>query len=163
MAVAMVMAVVVAMLLVGAVGMGLLSASLRTSGAQRTAARALACAEAGLAAGRVFFLDQVGTWNSFLACNTGAPCPAGYPLRGAAGSDGQASYEVRLRDNRDEPPPAQDNPLTDLDLTVIIESRCTDPDLPPRVLLQHVSFDTTQLPDYRAQAGHGRARTGNQN
>lgn len=164
MAVAMIMVVLGALMLIGAVGAGLLSANLRTAGAQRIAARALYCAEAGLAAGRTFFLANAGMVNAILQCNAGqAACPTGYPVRGSAASDGSASFEVTISDNYDELPPQQGNPLQDADLIVILTSRCTDAALPPRVISQHVSFDTSQISDYRAQSGFGRANAGNQN
>lgn len=164
MAVAMIMVVLGALMLIGAVGAGLLSANLRSAGTQRTAARALYCAEAGLALGRAYFLANVGLLNTILQCNAGqAACPQGYPVRGSAATDGSAGFEVTITDNYDELPPQQGNPLQDADLTVVLTSRCTDADLPPRVISQHVSFDFNQISDYRAQSGYGRANAGNQN
>lgn len=163
MAVAMIMVVLSALLLVGVLGMGLIMGNLRAAGAHRSAKSALFCAEAGLAAGKVFFSNNVGQWNSFLACASGVNCPSGYPLKGAASPDGAAAFSVSIVDNYDELPPQANDPSTDSDLTVILVSRCTDPDLPPRTLQEHITYQISQAPDYRAQAGFGMAHAGNQN
>lgn len=161
MIVAVVMTVMIAMTLVAMIGLSLMQTSLRTVGMQREAARALYCAEAGLAAGRILLAQRVGLWNTYLSC--GQACPSGYPITGAAAPDGSATYSVHIEDNVDEFPPQANNPFVDNDLTVVMVARCTDARLPPRTIRQHLTYDYRQLPDYRAQLGFGRAGARNQN
>lgn len=161
--VATVMLLLLSMTVIGVLSLNVVMTRLRSAGAQRESARALYCAEAGLAMGRAQAAANVGQWNRYLACNAEGGCPAGYPFSGAAASDGSAAFEVRVEDNVDEFPPLQNDPRADADLTVVLVSRCTDPLLPPRVLRQYIVYDVRQIPDYRSQRGHGRAGAGNQN
>ena len=104
MAVAMVMTVLGVLMLMGLVSLGVMMASLRTTGAHRAAAQGHFCAEAGLVAGRAFFAQNVGSWNTYLQCTTvyTSAC-AGYPMVGHAAVDGSAAYSVSIIDNYDEP------------------------------------------------------------
>lgn len=163
MIVATVMILLGTLTMMGVLGLAVMMAGLRSSGAQREAVEALYCAEAGLAVGQSLVANNVGDWNSYLSCATTPPCPSGYPFTGAAAADGSASYQITIEDNVDELPPLANNPLNDVDLTVVMVSRCTDPALPQRVIRQYVTYDVTQLPDYRAQVGQGRTGSGNQN
>ena len=164
MAVAMIMTVLGVLMLMGLVSLGVMMASLRTTGAHRAAAQAHFCAEAGLVAGRTFFAQNVGSWNTYLQCNsTYSPSCAGYPMVGSAGADGSASYSVSIVDNYDELPPLGNDPTTDSDLTVVMVAQCTDPNLPRKTLQEYYTYDLTLMPDYRSQSGFGRANTGNQN
>ena len=163
MIVATVMILLGTLTMMGVLGLAVMLAGVRSSGAQREAARALYCAEAGLAAGQTLLSTNVGSWNSYLACGGGGACPSGYPFTGAAAADGSSSYQITIEDNLDELPPLTNNPLADTDMTLVMVSRCTDPALPQRIMRQYVVYDYRELPDYRAQSGQGRTGSGNQN
>src|SRR5262245_52977351 len=75
-AVILVLAVLSVLVVAGAIGAGLLTGNLRAAGGHRTAARAQYCAEAGLVAGRAFYLNNLGQLSAFLACPAGGACPA---------------------------------------------------------------------------------------
>ena len=149
-ALVMVLAVMSVLLLAGIIGVGVFMGGLRITGQDIAAKRALFCSEAGLAAGRNFFGTDYANWDAYLACNVGATCP-GYPLLGYADpANSRYRYSVRIIDNIDEPVP---NPAHDNDLTVIVESTCVEPGLPPQPLQQIVSLRPSAGGSTYRQAG----------
>jgi hypothetical protein len=151
-ALVLVLSVMSVLLLAGAIATSVILSGLRVSAQDTATKRALFCAEAGLAAGRAFFGANYPQWSAYLACNLSGGC-TGYPLVGYADTAGagRLRYEVRILDNIDEagaPDPRHDN-----DLTVFIEARCADPDLPPRVLQQLVSLNPSAAGSPYRQAG----------
>ena len=150
-ALVLVLSVMSVLLLVGMIGVGMLLGGLRISAQDVASKRALFCAEAGIAAGRTFFGQNYTLWDSYLRCNLDGGC-TGYPLSGYA--DPAASrfrYTVRVIDNLDEP--GTPNPRHDNDLTVIIEARCAEPDLPQQVLQQVMSLKPSAAGTPYLQAG----------
>lgn len=147
----MVLSVMSVLLLAGMVGVGLLLGGLRTTGQDVASKRALSCAEAGLAAGRAYFAANYNLWDGYLACNLDGGC-TGYPLWGYADAARlRDRYSVRIIDNLDEP--GAPDPRHDNDLTVIVEARCDDPNLPQRVLQQYVSLRSSAAGTRYRQAG----------
>lgn len=161
-AVLMVVGVMAVMLLVGAVGVTLFMGGLKITTADVQAKRALFCAEAGLAAGKAFFGQNFTLWDRYLTCNIEGSCAAlDYPLVRFADPQAQRlRFTVQILDNMDEPD-VQD-PRHDNDLTVIVQSRCSEPDLPPQLLQEVVTLRTSAAHGGYQQAG-GFAGTNNLN
>ncbi len=136
-ALVLVLSVMSVLLLAGIIGVGVFMGGLRITAQDVAAKRALFCSEAGLAAGRAYFGLNYTTWDTYLRCNITRDC-AGYPIVGYADPVNQRfQYTMDIIDNIDEPTP---DPTHDNDLTVIVESRCTEPGLPPQPLQQIVSL-----------------------
>lgn len=123
------MVVLASLLLGGTIGAWMRVVHTRTSGQAVTAARALSCAEAGLAAAREYMLlpanTGAGRWNALLAAGT-----LPLPLIAAPGAN---PYTVVVTNNRFEfprwdSPPFADSP-TDNDGLVALTSTCTDANL----------------------------------
>lgn len=152
-ALVLVLSVMSVLLLAGMIGVGLLLASLRTTTQDVSSKRALSCAEAGLAVGKSYFAANYNLWDSYLACNLAANCSSSsYPLTGYSDAvNGRGGYSVRIIDNLDET--GTQDPAHDNDLTVIVESRCTDPLLPPRVVQQYVGLRSSTTGSRYRQAG----------
>jgi Tfp pilus assembly protein PilX len=151
--------------LVGAVALRGSTGDLRMAGATRQAKTEFYCAEAGLAAARPYFANNIGVWNSFF---TNTNVPPGYPVTGDLDGDNQPDYSVTLRDNVDEFPPP-DNPSVDSDLTAIMDSVCISNTLAHGTYAGQLKVSTiltytgTGGTDYHLQAGHSSSHTGNQN
>lgn len=149
-ALVLVLCVMSVLLLAGIIGVGVFLGGLRVSAYDVASKRALFCAEAGLTAGRAFFGANYPQWDAYLRCNLDGGC-TGYPVTGNADVAGQRyPYSVRIIDNIDETPA---DPRHDNDLTVFIEARCTDPDLPPRALQHLVSLNPSAAGSPYRQAG----------
>lgn len=159
----LVLSIVALMLLVAGVGMAVFMGGLKMTGQDLSAKRALFCAESGLAVGKGYFGDRYALWDRFLACNLSRNCaPIGYPLRGyAEPAEGRFQYTVEIFDNLDEPA-AMSDPAHDNDLTIIVQSRCTEPGLPPQLLQEVVTLKTSAASGGYRQAG-GFAGTNNSN
>lgn len=152
-ALVLVLSVMSVLLLAGMIGVGVLLGGLRVTAQDVAAKRALFCAEAGLAAGRSFFGVNYTLWDNYLRCNLDGGCVS-YPLTGFADPGaGRYPYSVRIIDNLDEP--GMPNPRHDNDLTVIVEARCVDPDLPQQVLQQVMSLKPSATGNPYQQAGGG--------
>lgn len=135
-------------------------ADLRVAGSQRLAKNGFYCAEAGLYAARAYFANNYLLWNTMF--DTSKQAPTGYPVTGDLDGDGIIDYQVTLRDNVDEFPPAANNPIRDNDLTAIMVSKCVSPTMGPRQL-QEIVVMNGRGTNYRYQAGHGSNHSGNEN
>lgn len=153
--------VLVALLAGGGIALYVQVSSTRSTGYLASSRAALYCAEAGLAVGRRVIGMNVGDWPAILD-NSDSNNPSWYPLTGDLDGDGEADYEVTIRDNDDELPPDPNNPMTDNDLTVFVVSRCTRYPETPREVFELVSYSTGSA-GYRNQAGQGTGNTGNAN
>lgn len=150
-ALVLVLSVMSVLLLAGMIGVGMLLGGLRISAQDIAQKRALFCAEAGLAAGRTFFGQNYTLWDSYLRCNLDGGC-VGYPLTGYADpAAGRFRFSARIIDNLDET--GTPNPRHDNDLTVIVEARCAEPDLPQQVLQQVMSLKPSAASSPYLQAG----------
>jgi hypothetical protein len=131
---------------------------LRASGAERSARLGFYCAEAGIEAARGFFAANYPQWSAMFS----GTALGGYPVSGDLDGDGVADYQVTLRDDVDEFPPLQNDPLHDSDLVAIMVSRCVNPSMSPRQLEEIVVYNGRGT-DYRTQSGHSSAHSGNEN
>lgn len=122
---------------------------------------ALFCAEAGLAAGRSYVATNVASWPAMLDDDTGND-PDGYPIEGDLDGDGAADYRVEITDNDDELPPAENNPVLDIDATIFMVSTCLRYPDTPRQVLEMISFSGGGT-NYRNQSGQGAGGTNNAN
>jgi len=162
-AVALVMVVITALLSAGAVALYLAIGDTRASGYASSSRSALFCAEAGLVAARSVVGANYASWPLLL---DGDPQndPSWYPITGDIDdpADGVPDYEVTLRDNDDELPPASDDPNRDNDLRVFVVSRCTKYADTPREVLELVVYSGGGNV-YRNQSGQGASNGGNVN
>jgi Tfp pilus assembly protein PilX len=143
-----------------------------TAGYDRTGKAAFLCAESGLRTG----MNQLGidplAFSTILKCGStdggvpacGSTCVGSYscPLHLTTTSDGgvtTALADVWIADDVDDNP---NDMLTDVNMTVYMTSKCTQPDLPQRQLqILYVAGGGGQY--YRNQAGQGSTNAGNQN
>ncbi len=125
------MIIITSLLAGAAVLVSMQLASNRSTDLTRTGLEATYCAEAGLAVAMPQVMAHAGDWSVALtACNNVYPCtpePAWLASLdhsvngGGSGSD----FQLYIRDNDDEYPPAPLDPLHDSDLRVFVVSRCT--------------------------------------
>lgn len=120
--------------LVGALALRGAFTDLRMSSATRVSRTSFYCAEAGLNAARPTIGAGYQQWNAMLAGTApgGQANPLSGSIAGGLGATnpktGKPDYRVWIVDDKDEAPPAADNPTQDNDLTVIMVSVCIDPD-----------------------------------
>jgi Tfp pilus assembly protein PilX len=166
----LIMVLIVLAAMLGALAVRGSTNELRLAGSQRTNRAGFYCAEAGLNAARPIFAANVGQWNNIfaLAANGTMTLPTGqsYPLTGDIDGDGNPDYQVRIRDNYDELPTA--NNLVDNDLAAIMTSTCISSTLQTgsasgRTLQAIVAYSGNGGTDYRYQAGHSSTHSGNAN
>ena len=141
----------------------LLTAETKATGHTASSRRSLYCAEAGLAMARSIVAANYATWSDALDGDPGND-PAWYPIRGRldGATTGAPDFEVSLRDNDDELPPLENDPVRDNDLKVYVVSRCVaDPEY-PRAVMELIEYSSGGNV-YRNQAGQGAANTGNAN
>jgi len=162
-AVALIMILVSALLAGGALAVYLAVSDTRATGYTSSSRSALFCAEAGLASARAVIGASYASWPLLLDGNPDND-PSWYPIRGDIDSpgDGRNDYEVTVRDNDDELPPATNNPQRDNDLRVFIVSRCTRHNDTPRQVLELITY-TGGGTVYRNQSGQGASNGGNVN
>lgn len=156
-----VLVVVVALLAAAAVLIRSQLNSTRSAGMAKSQKESLYCAEAGLAAARARIGESYAQWPDLLDADA-TNNPHWYPIQGDLDGDGEVDYEVTIRDNDDEAPPAPNNPAQDNDLRIFVVSRCVQSaDSPQRVmeLIRYEGGGTV----YRHQAGQGSGNTGNIN
>lgn len=134
---------------------------------QRRGKTSFYCAEAGLNAARSYFTNNLGQWNQMFAYNLGSgSAPAGYPFTADLDSDGVSDVTVTLVDDYDEYPPAVNNPQVDNNMTAIMVATCNSNTIASGInhtLRSVVVFNNLAGNDYKNQAGHSSAHTGNQN
>jgi hypothetical protein len=133
----------------------------RGAGIVRQGRDATYCAEAGLARARARIAENQPLWGSMLDTNASND-PSWYPITGDVDGDGVPDFQVTIRDNDDEAPPAPLDPTVDNDLVVFLVSRCTRFNEVPREIVEMVFHDGAGA-GYRDQSGQGSANTGNVN
>ena len=153
--------ILVALLAGGGVALYVQLQGTKSAGLVKTSKNSLFCAEAGVIAARPTLALNYLTWPILLDGNA-ANDPTWYPVSGDLDGDGVDDYEVTIKDNDDEVPPAPDNPLVDSDHRVFAIGKC--------LKSADVSRNVTELLIvggggyvYRNQAGGGAWNTGNQN
>ena len=158
----LVMVILVALLAGAAVMLTLQNSSTKQVGTTSKSRAALFCAESGLSDARTVLGANYAVWNEILDADPSND-PPWYPMRRDIDDppDGVFDYEVIIRDNDDETPPAND-PTRDNDLRIFVISRCTKyPDMPKEVLELLTYNQGAQT--YRNQSGQGAGNTGNAN
>jgi len=140
------------------------ASDIATAGYDRTGKAAFLCAESGLRIGMSQLAANPGNYTQTLRCGAadgGAGCACfgsqTCPLR--VTNDGGPLVDIWLTDNVDENP---NDPLTDVDQLVYINSRCVQAGLPGRQL-QMLFGGSGGGQYYKNQAGQGATNTGNQN
>lgn len=153
--------ILVALLAGGGVALYVQLQSTKSAGLVKASKNSLFCAEAGVIAARPTLALNYLTWPVLLDGNAGND-PTWYPISGDLDGDGVDDYEVTIKDNDDEVPPAPNDPLFDNDRRVFAVGRC--------LKSTEVSREVTELLIvggggyvYRNQAGGGGWNTGNQN
>lgn len=121
----------------------------------------LYCAEAGLVAARSIVAVNYLAWPTLLDSDPSND-PTWYPIRGDVDGDGADDYEVTIRDNDDDVPPAASDPTFDNDRRVFMVSRCLKSSDTSREVTELVSVSGGGHV-YRNQAGGGAFNSGNQN
>lgn len=151
----------VALLAGGAVALYVQLQGTKSAGLVKASKSSLFCAEAGVIAARQTLALNYSSWPVLLDGNASND-PTWYPISGDLDGDGVLDYEVTIKDNDDEVPPAPDNPLVDSDHRVFAIGKC--------LKSADVSRNVTELLIvggggyvYRNQAGGGAWNTGNQN
>jgi hypothetical protein len=162
-AVALIMILVSSLLAGGALAVYLAVGDTRAASYTSSARGALFCAEAGLASARALIGANYASWPLLLDADRGND-PSWYPVRGDIDTpaDGRTDYEVTVRDNDDELPPAVNNPQRDNDLKVFVVAKCTRHDDTPRQVLELITY-TGGGTVYRHQSGQGASNSGNVN
>ena len=151
----------VALLAGGGVALFIQLQSTKSAGMSKIQRDSLFCAEAGVLAARPIIRNNIGTWNLALDSNPGND-PDWYPVRGDIDGDGVDDYDVTIKDNDDEVPPAPDDPETDVDSRVFATGRCLhNADASKQVVELLIAVQGNYV--YRSQAGGGGWNTGNQN
>lgn len=153
--------ILVALLAGGGIALYVTVQGTKSTGYLKANRSALYCAEAGLSAARAKLAEDPTQWNALLDGDA-ANDPAWYPVTGDLDGDGAADYEVTVRDNDDELPPAANDPTHDSDLGILIVSRCTKYPETPRQVFELVFFELGNSA-YRDQSGQGAGNTGNAN
>lgn len=151
------------LLVAAAASVYLLTAETRSTSYTTMARRSLFCAEAGLAAARSVVAANHAGWSAALDSDPSND-PAWYPITGHldANGSGPPDYRVTLRDNDDELPPLDNDPIRDNDLRVFIVSSCVLYPEHPRTVMELIEYSAAGHA-YRNQSGQGAGNTGNAN
>ncbi len=159
----LVLIILVALLAGAAVVLNLQMSSTKQVGLVSQARASLFCAEAGLSQGKTIMGANYALWNDILDTDTSND-PSWYPIRGDIDDppDGIADYEVTVKDNDDELPPAANDTTRDNDLKIFIVSKCLKYPETPREVLELVVYNMGNQV-YRNQSGQGSGNTGNAN
>jgi hypothetical protein len=153
--------ILIALLAGGGVALYLQLQNTKSAALVKASTNSLYCAEAGVIAARPSIALNFLTWPVLLDGNDGND-PDWYPIRGDLDGDGVNDYEVTIRDNDDEVPPAPNNPAFDNDRRVFAIGRCLqNSDVSREVVELLVVAGGGYV--YRNQAGGGGWNTGNQN
>jgi hypothetical protein len=153
--------ILVALLAGGGVALYVQLQGTKSAGLVKASKNSLFCAEAGIIASRPTLALNYLAWPTLLDGNA-ANDPSWYPLRGDLDGDGVADYEVSIKDNDDEVPPAADDPLFDNDRRVFAVGRCLKSTEVSRNVMELLIVGGGGYV-YRNQAGGGGWNTGNQN
>lgn len=149
-----------ALLAAGGITLYIQMQSVHGASIAKSSNQALFCAEAGLSASRASVAASSLDWPAILDGNPEND-PEWYPWTGDVDGDGDDDYEVTLRDNDDEQPPAALDPAEDSDGRVLIVSTCTKGDFSKQII-ELVALQAGSNV-YRSQSGAGGWNTGNQN
>lgn len=153
--------ILVALLAGGGVALYIQLQSTKSAGMAKSSRSSLFCAEAGVIASRPTLALNYLAW-SVLLDGDDSNDPLWYPLTGDIDGDGVNDYEVTIRDNDDEVPPAVNDPTFDVDRRVFAVGRCIkNPDVSRQVTELLVVGGGGYV--YRNQAGGGGWNSGNQN
>lgn len=151
----------VALLAGGAVALYVQLQGTKSAGLVKASKSSLFCAEAGVIAARQILADSYLDWSILLDGNASND-PSWYPLTGDIDGDGVNDYQVTIKDNDDEVPPAANDPELDNDRRVFAVGRCLkNSDVSRQVMELLVVGGGGYV--YRNQAGGGGWNTGNQN
>lgn len=156
-AMVLVVTVLAALLAVGAIGLSLQLDSSKSASLVKDSRSSLYCAEAGIAKARLLLTANRDLWNNLLDADT-TNDPVWYPITGDIDADTVDDYTVTVRDDGD----GDDDPTTDFNDTIIVESVCTKFDTAPATVLEVISM-LGQGFGYRNQSGQGAGNTGNAN
>jgi hypothetical protein len=154
----------VALLAGGGVALYVQLQSTKGAGMVKAARSSLYCAEAGLAVARPMISTQYLDWPLVLDSIT-TNQPIWYPITGISGDlDGDSvdDFNVTMRDNDDEVPPAANDPERDIDRKVLVVSRCIKDAAVSREITELLEVATGGH-TYRNQGGGGAFNAGNQN
>ena len=159
--------IIISSLLAGAaVLVSMQLASNRSSDVTRSGLASMYCAEAGLAVARNAVALNYNNWNAALTAYNGVyPCAEPAWLSGLThdiDGDGVADYQLYIKDNDDELPPAPNDVKVDSDQRIFIVSLCTKYADTPKEVEELVEF-TGGGQNYRSQQGFGRYSSGNNN
>ena len=153
--------ILVALLAGGAVALYVQLQSTKSAGLVKASKNSLFCAEAGIIAARPTLALNYLAWPALLDGNA-ANDPDWYPITGDLDADGVNDYEVTIRDNDDEVPPAPDDPMFDNDRRVLAVGKCIKSTEVSRNVMELLIVGGGGYV-YRSQAGGGGWNTGNQN
>jgi len=151
----------VALLAGGGVALYVQLQSTKGAGLVKASRTSLYCAEAGLAASRGIIALNHLTWPLVLDADA-TNNPSWYPLVGDIDADGINDYEVTIRDNDDEVPPAASDPERDNDRQVFAVAHCTKNAAVSREIVELLVVAGGGT-IYRNQAGGGSLNSGNLN
>ena len=158
-----VMILLVALLAAGGVAIYLQISDTRSTSLVKQSRDSLYCAEAGLVAARPLIGENYASWSQLLSPDSGDD-PDWYPIANDLDDppDGAPDYQVTVRDNDDELPPAGNDPTVDNDLRIFIVATCTKFPDAPREVLELVMYEGGGAL-YRDQGRQGSGGTGNAN
>lgn len=151
----------VALLAGGGIALYLQLQSTKGAGMVKSARTSLYCAEAGLAASRGLIALNYLSWPLLLDAVDGNE-PPWYPIRGDIDGVAGDDYEVTVRDNDDEIPPAVNDPTRDNDRQLFLVGRCIKNAEVSREVVELLLVASSGTV-YTGQAGGGALNSGNQN
>jgi type II secretory pathway pseudopilin PulG len=158
--------VIVSSLLAGAaVLVSMQLASNRSTDLERNGLASLYCAEAGLVAAHPTVVNNYSSWAGSLCTTADASCTQPTWLNNTSFShdldgDGVDDFQVYLRDDDDEIPPASNDLSTDINNKIFVVSRCIKyPDTPKEV--EELILYTPQATCYAGQQGGCNGRGNN--
>ena len=151
----------VALLAGGGIALYLQLQSTKGAGMVKAARTTLYCAEAGLAASRKLIALNYLLWPLLLDADDGNN-PPWYPISADIDGEPGNDFEVTVRDNDDEVPPATNDPLRDNDRQIFLVGRCIKNAEVSREVVELLLVATSGQV-YTGQAGGGALNSGNQN
>jgi hypothetical protein len=157
----LVLVVVLALLVGGAILLSLQMGSTKQAGMAADQRGSTYCAEGGLAAARLVLLANYAGWALALDADPGND-PAWYPITGDLDGNGVVDFAVTIRDNDDEAAPAANDPTADVDLRVFADARCLTYVDSPRTVTELLRYQGGGKL-YRNQAAQGSWNSGNSN
>lgn len=159
------MIIISALLAGAAVLVSMQIASNKSTDLERNGLASLYCAEAGLVAAHNTVVNGYSYWATSLCTTPDAQCTQPSWLGDTAFShdldgDGNDDFEVYIKDDDDEVPPATNDPTTDINNKIFIVSRCKKyPDTPKEV--EELILYTPQATCYSGQQGGCNGRGNN--